>query len=293
MISSLRESRWLTPLARFTATFFTFACIPPSLYAYDPSKPREVNPPAPSTVLSRELTESEMESLSGRTGNPYNAGQAKFDIVFQGINTRTLNFTTAGSDLSFEGGYGIPVAVTRSYSANNIDEGPLGPGWTISTDIRSSAGGLLKSPKAPDRSVPVDIRRRPTTEIDPNRSTQPVEAVTVTDSGGSQSTIQRDVDGVLTTAPWEKNQYEAEYEPVTQSGNTYWVMTENKTITPDGTTYHYIKTGEYLNGGSRPWNNNSATPEPNNVLKPATVSNSSSIDSTEKYLHVLNENLLA
>ena len=174
MITAIYESRWTPSVARFVAAYFTFAFLPPSLYAYDPSAPQEIEEPKVEAPASRKLTAKEMESSKGMSGNPYNAGQAKFDIVFQGVNTRTLNFTTAGNDLTFEGGYGIPSSVTRSYSANNIDEGPFGRGWTLSADLRSTAGGMLKSSGSPDRSVPADIRRRPSSETDPNIQTQPI-----------------------------------------------------------------------------------------------------------------------
>ena len=51
-----------------------------------------------------------------------------------------------GSSHTFNG---IPVNVTRSYSANNADEGPFGIGWSLSADIRTTAGGVLNSHAAP------------------------------------------------------------------------------------------------------------------------------------------------
>jgi hypothetical protein len=64
-----------------------------------------------------------MKQVQGRDGiNPYAAGSSKWDVNYKGVNLMTGNFTTSGTDLTFEGGYGIPVNVTRSYSANSGDE---------------------------------------------------------------------------------------------------------------------------------------------------------------------------
>jgi RHS repeat-associated protein len=272
MIIEIANSRLRRPLCYLSASLMLTLGLPMNLFAYDPSKPVEVKKDAKKAVVSRSLSVEEMDSLSGRLGNPYYAGQAKFDVVYKGVNLRTGNYSMSATDLSFEGGYGIPVNITRSYSANNIDEGPFGVGWTMSADLRSTAGGLLKSSKAPVRSVPVGMKRRPSQEIDPNIPSQPVEAVVVTDSDGKETTIQRDVDGMLTTPPWDKNEYETEYEYVTDSnGNLYWVLSSNKTMTPDGTVYQYEKKGSYINGGSQPWNNTAVAAEPNNVLKPVWV----------------------
>ncbi|QYK54247.1 MAG: hypothetical protein KF824_04955 [Fimbriimonadaceae bacterium] len=258
--------------------------IPSNLYAYDPNKPVEVEEPTTKAkpVESRKLSAKEMGQLKGRLGNPYYAGQAKFDVVYKGVNLRTGNYSTSATDLSFEGGYGIPVNITRSYSANSIDEGPFGIGWTLSADLRSTAGGLLKSSKAPVRSVPTGMKRRPSSETDPNIPSQPVEAVIVTDADGKETTVQRDVDGILTTPPWDKNEYETEYEYVTFGGALYWVLISNKTMTPDGTVYQYEKQGEYTSG-SKPWDDAGATAEPNNVLKPVWVKDRHNNETTYTY----------
>lgn len=231
---------------------------------------------------SRPLSASEQCLLQGRLGeNPYAAGQAKWDVVVDGINMVSLNFTTSATDLSFEGGYGIPVNVTRSYSANNPDEGPFGKGWTLSADVRTTAGGLIKSNGAPVRSVATFMRERPTQQHDPNAMyadglhVDPLQAATVTSADGQEETVQRDVDGVLTTPPWDKNcNLETTYEVVVGAdGNTYKLMATNETATPDGTVYHYSKHGTYLNGGTIPWYdyylpaNQRRAPEPSNVLK--------------------------
>jgi RHS repeat-associated protein len=193
--------------------------------------------------------------------------------VFNGINLSSGNFSTSATDLSFEGGYGIPVNVTRSYSANNPDEGPFGKGWTLSADVRSTAGGLLKSGPAPVRSVPVAFRERPSLQLDdPNAANalgvalQPVSAVLASDAGGKESTVQRDVDGILTTPPWDKNTSNPTYEFVTLNGQQYQVLIANKVTTPDGTVYYYYKRGSYPNG-TKPWNDPSAPAEAANVLK--------------------------
>ncbi|ARU39992.1 hypothetical protein CCB80_02110 [Armatimonadetes bacterium Uphvl-Ar1] len=272
MIVQFANSKLRRPLCNFSAALMLTLGLPMNLFAHDPTKPVEVKKETAKKVETRKLSDKEMETLSGRySGNPYYAGQAKFDVVYKGVNLRTGNYSTSATDLSFEGGYGIPVNITRSYSANNIDEGPFGVGWTLSADLRSTAGGLLKSSKAPVRSVPVGMKRRPSSETDPNIPTQPVEAVVVTDSDGKETTIQRDVDGILTSPPWDKNEYETEYEYVNDgAGNLYWILKSNKTMTPDGTVYQYEKKGHYPNG-SKPWNDSNAVAEPNNVLKPVWV----------------------
>ncbi|MBS1700313.1 MAG: RHS repeat-associated core domain-containing protein [Armatimonadetes bacterium] len=229
---------------------------------------------------SKVLCSSSMKAKQGRAGeNPYAAGQAKWDVIYKGVNLMTGNYTTSGTDLAFEGGYGIPVNVTRSYSANNAEEGPLGKGWSVSVDVRSTAGGMLKSSSAPSRTVPVNFKERPSTQLsDPNAVTgdgsnvQPVQAVMASDSGGREETIQRDADGILTTPPWDKNKITSEYETIVDgSGNNYQVMKSNYVYTPEGTVYFYEKQGSYQNGGVKPYDNSSATAEPSNVLKISTA----------------------
>ena len=167
---------------------------------------------------SRILSATSMKQLQGRYGvNPYASGQQKFDVLYKGVDLMSGNFTTSGTDLTFEGGYGIPVNMTRSYSANDGDEGPLGRGWTVSVDVRSTAGGLMKSGTAPVRTVPTSFKERPTSQLnDPNattadgsNATQPVQAVLATDAGGTEETIQRDADGILSTPPWDKNKVDS------------------------------------------------------------------------------------
>jgi RHS repeat-associated protein len=224
---------------------------------------------------TRPLTASEQRSFKGMSGrNPYLAGQNKWDIVHKGVNLMTGNYTVSATDLSFEGGYGIPVNVTRSYSMHSMDEGPFGMGWTLSADVRSTAGGLLKSSGAPVRSVPVTFKERPSAQLnDPNAvsasgkvAADPPVAVIATDAGGQEETIQKDVDGVLSTPPWDKNVIDTEYEWVTLGTDRYQVALRNTLTTADGTIYVYEKKGYYTNG-TRPWNNSSATPEAANVLK--------------------------
>lgn len=227
--------------------------------------------PAP----SRPLTSKELKASKGRTiaQNPYIAGSQKWGINVNGVDMLTGNFAMSATDLSFEGGYGIPVNVTRSYSANNADEGPFGFGWSLSVDIRSTAGGVLKGPGSPIRSVPTNFKERPTSQTDdPHISStyEPVEAVVATDSSGYEETIQRDVDGILTTPPWDKNVMESDYEVVTNTNGTYRLLISNTLTTIEGTTYAYTKHGSYGTPptyGSYPIGDPSATHEPCNVLK--------------------------
>jgi len=219
---------------------------------------------------SRLLTGEEERTLQGRAGeNPYLAGQNKWDVVYKGIDLMTGNFSTSATDLSFDGGYGIPVNVTRSYSSNNPDEGPFGKGWTLSADVRSTAGGLIKSAGAPAPSVPTSLKERSAGEDDPNVAVEPAAAVTAVDAGGTEETIQKDVDGILTTPAWDKNVYDSVYEWVefpAGSGAKTQLLVSNSVKTPEGTVYAYAKKGSYPNG-TRPWNDPSAAPEAANVLK--------------------------
>ncbi len=216
---------------------------------------------------SRILSSKEEQTLQGKSGeNPYLAGQNKWDVIYKGINLLTGNYSTSATDMSFDGGYGIPVNITRSYSANSIDEGPFGKGWTLSADVRSTAGGIFKSGNAPVRSVPVSLKERASTEDDPNVTVEPAAAISVVDAGGAEETIQKDVDGVLTTPPWDKNTYDSVYEMVTLNGSKYQVLLSNSVRTPEGTVYTYAKKGSYPNG-TVPWDNSTATPEAANVLK--------------------------
>jgi RHS repeat-associated protein len=217
---------------------------------------------------TRLLSSKETYSLQGRTAQcPYTAGVSKWDPSFQGVDLVTGNYSTSATDLSFDGGYGIPVNVTRSYSANDANEGPFGFGWTLSADVRTTAGGILKSKTAPVRSVPTTYKERAPLETDPNVSAQPVEAVTAEDASGRQETIQKDADGVLSPAAWDQNQSVTQYQAVVQNGSSYQVMSSQTMTTPDGTVYQYVAEGSYLNGGTVPYNNSTATPTPANILK--------------------------
>ena len=243
--------------------------MPPKLEALTPSK-----------ILSA----ATRKASQGKTGeNPYAAGQSKWDVMYKGVNLMSGNFTVSGTDLTFEGGYGIPVNVTRSYSANEGDEGPLGKGWTISVDVRSTAGGIMKSAGSPVRSVPNNFKERPSAQIDPNAeyangaagntsSTSPISAVLATDSGGQEETIQRDADGILSTPPWDKNKIDSTYQTIVAAdGTNFQVMTSNVVNTPEGTVYIYQKQGDYGTAGVKPFNDSTATGEPSNVLKVMTA----------------------
>ncbi|MFX8820863.1 DUF6531 domain-containing protein, partial [Acinetobacter baumannii] len=89
---------------------------------------------------------------------------------------------TAVTDLKFEGGYGIPVEITRAYSVNDGNDGPFGIGWSFTADLRTTAGGIIKKPGSAIHATPVSFRERPSLEADPNSSTQPVEATVSDDS---------------------------------------------------------------------------------------------------------------
>lgn len=222
--------------------------------------------PAAKPFQSHLLSAKEMKLKRGRTGQcPYLAGQNKWDIVYKGINLMSGNYTTNATDLSFEGGYGIPVNVTRSYSSNNAEEGPFGVGWSLSADVRSTAGGVLKSGRAPVMAVPVNFKERPTGDADLRLANDPVEAVVTSDAGGQEETIQRDVDGVLTTPSWDHNIIDTTYEYVTVGTSTYQVAKSNTVTTIDGTVYKYSKHGSYVGGMTA--RSGGVSGEPSNVLK--------------------------
>lgn len=229
---------------------------------------------------TRCLSAGEMKAMTGKwTKNPYVAGANKWSVSYKGVDLLTGNFSTSATDMSFEGGYGIPVNVTRSYSSNCADEGPLGIGWNLSVDVRSTAGGILKSSGAPIRSVPTGFKERPaltSATNDPNAvmadgsATQPPEAVLAMDASGKEETEQRDVDGIITTPPWDKNTNNATYEFVTFGGSEYQILYSNDVTTPDGTVYHYVKEGDYGTGGVTSFDGTSAA-TPSNVLKIQTA----------------------
>jgi len=216
---------------------------------------------------SRPIGLADQERIYGKQSEcPYIAGSAKWDVPYKGVNLLNGNYSTSVTDISFDGGYGIPVNITRSYSSNDASEGPFGKGWELSADTRSTAGGLLKGASAPVRSVPSTFKERNTAELDPNIATQPAAAVTATDASGKPETIQKDIDGVLTTPPWDNNVSNPTYGYVTFGGSTYQVQTGNITTTLDGTVYTYVTEGSYP-AGTKPYNNSSAAAQPANVLK--------------------------
>ncbi|MBI1332266.1 MAG: hypothetical protein GC165_05250 [Armatimonadetes bacterium] len=282
-----------SPFGKSVAVFSTFTlvfCLVPGLaWAKTVRDTKawvkaQLPPVTPDSTPSKILSAKTMKTAQGKSGeNPYAAGQNKWDVMYKGVDLMTGNFTMSATDLSFKDGYGIPVNVTRSYSANNAEEGPLGKGWNLSVDVRSTAGGIMKSGSAPVRSVPTNFKERPSAQIDPNAvygngtsggssTSSPVTAVMATDSAGTEETIQRDADGILSTPPWDKNKIDSEYETQVIDGVNYQVMTHNYVNTPEGTVYEYQKEGWYENPdhsllASRPYDDSGATGEPSNVLK--------------------------
>ena len=213
--------------------------------------------PEHTLVQTRFLTEEEMNSLRGRTvfegtaANQYIAGQSKWSVNYRGVDLLTGNFSFSETDLSFEGGYGIPVAITRTYSANNPDEGPLGRGWTLSVDLRTTAGGLLKGGGSASRSVPVRMQEKELDDkqpgYEPEALTLPAqwltEGVVAEDASGRQNIITRDVDGVLTPPAWDKNKVETEYVDRVVGGEVIQFTDHITVTTPEGTVYYYDELG--------------------------------------------------
>lgn len=254
---------------------------------------------------SRDLLGKELGQLRGKTGpNPYLSGSAKWGVNIDGVDITTGNLSLSSTDLSFEGGYGIPVNVTRTYSANNPDEGPLGIGWTLSVDLRSTAGGLLKSGGAPARPVPVTIKERPSNQSRERGSgdvaiNEPVSAMLATDAAGTEETIQRDVDGIMMPPAWDQNVIETVYETLVLDTDEVYQIAKSQTVTtPEGTVYSYVKQGEYVRvstsggtttysvGGSADYRNPSTSNEarePSNVLKIASVTDRQGNPTTYSY----------
>ncbi|MBV6457231.1 MAG: hypothetical protein HONBIEJF_00338 [Fimbriimonadaceae bacterium] len=235
----------------------TFAClglisgfIPPlpAAKAQTPSKSiGEVVATAWQMPETRLLTDDELISLKGKTGeNPYVAAPQKWSVVYKGVDLATGNFSFSVTDLACETSFGVPVNVSRTYSANNGDEGPFGVGWTLSSDIRSTAGATLKSSSAPVRTVPVAFAERPVGAIDPNlgeSAAQPVDAVLAIDAAGQVETIQRDVDGILTNPDWDNNKTDVAYDYVADGSGVRQVMSAMTLTTPEGTQYRYETMG--------------------------------------------------
>ena len=215
-------------------------------------------PEAEESVATRKLTADELGSLRGRSvdagtdANPYIAGQSKWGVNYRGVDLLTGNFSFTETDLSFEGGYGIPVAITRTYSANNPDEGPLGRGWTLSVDLRTTAGGLMKGGGSPSRSVPVQMVPKGLNDkvqpgYEPEPPTSPAQWLTEgmisEDASGLQTIIQRDVDGVLTPPAWDKNKVDTEYVDRIVDGKVIQFTDHITVTTPEGTVYYYDELG--------------------------------------------------
>ena len=239
--------------------------------------------PKPKAKPSRKLSMQEMSKVSGLAmQNPYFSGSSKYSLDVAGVDLMTGNMTTGGQDLSFEVGFGVPVNVARTYSLNNPEEGPFGPGWTLSADVRTTAGGIAKSDGAPSLSVPITIQdRHPDQRIKKGNGTeisgltQPVEAVQSFDANASYDSIARDVDGVWTPPGYDSNIHETTYQRVAMNGQEYDVATQDIVTTPDGMVYTYQKKGEYIQeGGSGTTGirsgfsaSNSTNRVPSNLLK--------------------------
>ncbi|MBL8065833.1 MAG: RHS repeat-associated core domain-containing protein [Chthonomonadaceae bacterium] len=264
-----RDTRITRPLSTLVVFGLISWYVPVQALADGIANARAEAAKRPKMAESRTLSPNEMQRIKGRIapGNPYYAGNLPYDPQFKGVNMRTGNFSLSATDLSFEGGYGIPVSIVRTYSSNNIDEGPFGVGWSWSLDLRTSAGGFLKSESGQSHVTPTQYRERPSTEIDPNVKTGPVEAVVATDAGGQTETLQRDADGILTGPAWDLNRH----EPVYQYINGVRSMVSISTYTPEGSVYKYIKTGTYTGGGAKTWYNQYATAEPSDVWGIDTV----------------------
>jgi RHS repeat-associated protein len=199
----------------------------------------------------RVLRKAEMQHLKGRGRIPSLAGQAKWDIIDNGVNLRTRNYTYTATDLTLPGAIGIPVSVVRTWNANDDREGPFGIGWSWSLDVRQAAGGLIKRKAAPSRTVPTQInngRNLNVAKIEVRSGGPSVQVIQVDgaqcqDLSGEQWIVWRDADGLYTPPPWDHNEYESTYQSVLiGSGENQYLRdyaVTTKVTTPDGTVYYY------------------------------------------------------
>jgi RHS repeat-associated protein len=199
----------------------------------------------------RVLRKAEMQHLKGRGRIPSLAGQAKWDIIDNGVNLRTRNYTYTATDLTLPGAIGIPVSVVRTWNANDDREGPFGIGWSWSLDVRQAAGGLIKRKASPSRTVPTQVnngRNMNIAKIEATSGGPVVQVIQVDgaqcqDAGGEQWIVWRDADGLYTPPPWDHNEYESTYQSVLiGSGENQYLRdyaVTTKVTTPDGTVYYY------------------------------------------------------
>jgi len=199
----------------------------------------------------RVLRKSEMQHLKGRGRIPSLAGQAKWDVVDNGLNLRTGNYTYTTTDLTLPGAIGIPVSVVRTWNANDDREGPFGVGWSWSLDVRQAAGGLIKRSASPSRTVPTQLsngRQVNLVQITIGEGGPSVSGVTVDgaqcqDASGEQWIAWRDADGLYTPPPWDHNEYESTYRSIVVGTGENQYLREyavtTKVTTPDGTVYFY------------------------------------------------------
>jgi len=90
MTTTLKNTVWMKVAAGLMLLGISSLAFPYQTLGEEMQKPRPV---APEPSKSRALTTEEMDTLSGRGsyGNPYAGGQAKFDIVYKGVNVRTAS----------------------------------------------------------------------------------------------------------------------------------------------------------------------------------------------------------
>jgi RHS repeat-associated protein len=214
----------------------------------------------------RVLRKAEMQHLKGRGRIPSLAGQAKWDIIDNGVNLRTRNYTYTATDLTLPGAIGIPVSVVRTWNANDDREGPFGIGWSWSLDVRQAAGGLIKRKASPSRTVPTQVNNGRNMNIAKIKATSggpvvqvvQVDGAQCQDAGGEQWIAWRDADGLYTPPPWDHNEYESTYESVLMGTGENQYMRDyavsTKVTTPDGTVYYYeaVRQPNDTHGNCRP-----------------------------------------
>ena len=183
-------------------------------------------------------------------------GNTNYAVSIDGVNIETGNLALSTADLTFHDSYGPTAAVTRTYNANDVDEGPFGPRWTFTSDMCVAVLGLAK----PDG---VSIHALPQSTADLINGAG-VQQIYLKDASGKRTSILQEADGRFAESPSEHNDIEPTYANVTVNG-TIWRLTSQLVIkTPDGMQFTYAKEGYCPNASAMDQTTFTA---PSNLLK--------------------------
>lgn len=75
-----------------------------------------------------------------RGRNFSNAERAPYDVIVDGVDTRTRNYTYSTTDLTLPDTIGPKICLNRVFNANDDREGPFGIGWSIDFQIPHQPG---------------------------------------------------------------------------------------------------------------------------------------------------------